>query len=588
MMRAGGERRRWAAMMLAGLGLAAAGCGGTAAGDGKLDEVAPPGKADGLYGACEVAQVVAYANDPASTVEQMKADGVYTRAAENIAAVRNGPDGLAGSDDDHHFADIAELDAVYYVGPKTMDRLVAACKHRCWAVPEAEVIFSPQPYGDSHLERVAALIDGARRSIDVAMYSFRDHAILDALARAVARGVQVRFVFEKARDDRSEPDGGFSAELEQRGVDVRYINKIMHHKFAIIDGPVDSLDAAYSGTLISGSGNWSYSAATRYDENTVIISGHGELLLRFQMEFNHVWANSRDFVWEDFTQVTTKPIGEHLIVDDAWAEALFTSANFDTYVSSRYGPTFSVMRGSNTVSDRLLELIAAAEQSIHIASGHLRSRPVAEALMARQTERPEMDIRVYLDNQEYISRWYDEQQQLELLECLDEAGDSEAQIQDCYDKGYYFSYPLVAAGIAVRFKSYCYRWHYSYAAQMHHKVLIFDGRILATGSYNLSDNAEHNTIENIVIYHGERFGDLVERYEANFEQLWRTGRDADGYGALLDEIENGSGPFPIVFEPMALDWTELTALKQAIREHCPDIDSDAYRQAPEDHTTCER
>ncbi len=558
-------------------------------GDDKLDEIAPPGKADGMFGECEVKQVLVYVNDLDNTQDVMKSDGIYTRAAKNILAHRNGPDGLAGTDDDDYFDTFEELDDVYYVGPKTMQRLVDACKYRCWAVPSAEVIFSPQAYDNSHLSKAAELIDHAQQSVDVAMYSFRDYNILDSLGRAVQRGVRVRFIFESANEDRKDPEGSFSAKLEDRGVDVRYINKIMHHKFAIIDGPVDSLDQAYTSTLITGSGNWSNSAATRYDENTVVISGDGELLLRFQKEFNHVWENSRDFVWDTSLQQSfSKPIFDRYIVDDPWVDAVFTSANFKTYDSARYGPTFSVIRGSNKVADTLVKLIGQAQESIHIASGHLRSRPVAEALLAKWEENPQMDIRVYLDNQEYISEWYNTNQEMELMDCLNDAGDSEAKIQDCYDNGYHFSYPVYEAGIPVRFKTYCYRWHYSYAVQMHHKYLIFDGKTLASGSYNLSDNAEHNTIENMVIYHADRFPDLLNAYEQNFESIWTTGETDHLYENLMDEIENGSGPVPIVFDSMALTWPQVTELKQAIRDACPDVNSDDYRRNPQDHRTCYR
>ena len=47
-------------------------------------------------------------------------------------------------------------------------------------------------------------------------------------------------------------------------------------------------------------------------------------------------------------------------------------------------------------------------------------------------------------------------------------------------------------------------------------------------------------------------------------------------------------PFPIVFDSMALTWPEVSALKQAIWENCPDINSWQYRSSPQSHTTCER
>jgi len=571
------------------LTLALAACGGTESPDGKFDPAAPGGKADAYYGECEIRQVLAWVNDPEVSIEVMKNFGVHTRACKNIIAYRNGPDGIPGSGDDDYFDDAQELDDVYWVGKRAFEQMVMAVAHRCGHTPTAEVIFSPQSYSNSHLTRVIGLINAAQRSIDIAMYSFSDYSIHDALRQAVDRGVSVRFIFESANSDRTDPDGSMSAKLEEIGIDVRYVNKIMHHKFAIFDGPRDSVDDAITGILATGSGNWSHSAGTRYDENTIIVTGCDELLLRFQKEFNLLWENSRDFSYmQTFDWLLSKTITDWMIPDIPVADAAFTSANFKTYVSSRYGPTFSVIRGENEISDVLVDLIQNARSSILIASGHLRSRPVSEALMARHAANPDLDIRVYLDGQEYISEWYQNEQDNDLEDCLEAAGDSEAKQQDCIDKGYYFCYVVHQAGIPLRFKYYSYRWDYTYAKQMHHKYLIIDGEILAAGSYNLSDNAEHNTLENMVIYHRITFPALVDAFTDNFETLWVTGESEGYYDDLVDLILNSTAPFPIVFDPMALTWDEVTYLKGIIRDHCPDINSEPFRTDPAAHQTCYR
>lgn len=582
-----------AARVLLALSLAAvSACGGAPGADspdGRDDAIADPGKADAVWGECEVREVLGLVNDLGTTAESLKAAGVHTRAANNIAAYRAGVDGVLGTEDDLIIEDIEELDGVPWVGPVAMRQLVEAILWRCQISPYAEVIFSPQRYADSHLARARALIDGAQVSIDLAMYSFSDTSLMDALGDAVQRGVQVRMIFETANADHLDPDGSRSAGLEDRGIDVRYVNKIMHHKFALFDGPQQNVDQAYTATLMTGSANWSHSAGTRYDENTVVLTGHSELALRFQREFNHLWANSRDFVWGDgFDFYETLPVAEAAIVDNPDVDAVFTSANFRTYVSSAYGNTFSVITGRNAVTDRLIQLVDEATESIRIASGHFRLRGLAEALMAKAAANPEMDIRVYLDNQEYVSQWYSEEQERDLADCLAAAGDSDSAIRGCYDRGFYFSYPLYDAGIDVRFKTYCYRWHYSYAPQMHNKFLIFDDRVVASGSYNLSDNAEHNTLENLVIYDAHGLPALVQDFSDRFEALWVTGEAESAYDSLVQQIEGPSLTFPIVFDAMALTWPEVTALKQLIRDHCPDINSEDFRTHPEAHTYCVR
>jgi phosphatidylserine/phosphatidylglycerophosphate/cardiolipin synthase-like enzyme len=557
--------------------------------DGKDDVALVGGKADSMFSECQQDKVIDLVNDPLITTEDLKDRGLHTRAARNLIERRNGDDGEPGTGDDFLFETLAQIDDVSWVGPVAMEQLGSMVADLCIepAGGEAEIIFSPQPYEDSHLARVAELINDAEESVDIAMYSFSDHRIMDALEDAEDRGIEIRMIFEPARDERDEGANTRSAELEEIGVDVRYINKIMHHKFAIIDGPRELLsqNATDQGILVTGSGNWSNSAGTRYDENTVITFGNAELNMRFQKEFNHVWAHSRDYdngAGHEFFETDT--IDESMIPEDPTVDAVFTSDNFRTYYSSRYGETFSVERGRNTVADEIVEYIDAAEESIWIASGHLRSRPISEALLRKAENNPGVDIKVYLDGQEYVSEWAHNEEVSDQEDCLEEAGDSEAQRQDCLDKSYHYSFDIDRAGnIDLRFKYYAYRWHYTYAEQMHHKYMIVDGETVLSGSYNYSDNAEHNTIENMVVYHEEGFPGIVQKYQDNFLKIWDTGEGK--YDDLMDRIESGES-FPLVFDSMALTWDEVNDLKSAIYYNCEDVNSQDFRRHPERHTMC--
>jgi len=69
---------------------------------------------------------------------------------------------------------------------------------------------------------------------------------------------------------------------------------------------------------------------------------------------------------------------------------------------------------------------------------------------------------------------------------------------------------LKAAGIEVR--------NDTNPAYMHDKIMIIDGIIVITGSYNYSTNAEENNNENIIII----LSDNVARvYEHEFEKIWK-------------------------------------------------------------------
>ena len=549
--------------------------------DGR-DDPFPTGKADSIAaGSAEALAVLALVNDPATTLEILDDDArLHRTAAANIIEHRDGPSGL--------FDTLAELDSVSYVGPFALGQLLQYAIETGFLAPGpgkfVDVIFSPQSYDSSHNARVAQLIDDAQHTVDVAMYSFSDAQISDALEAAVERGVKVRFVFETGNDDRKKTGADLltskSGRLEQMGINVRYVNKIMHHKFVIVDGPRDDQSRAHTAIVASGSGNWSFGAATKYDENTLLFSGYPELALRLQNEFNLLWEHSRDVVVDaDLPyELSGLVIGD--IADSPDVHAFFTSDNFDVS-----GTTFK-KTGRDTISTAWVEAIENATESIRIASGHLRSRPISEAVMAKAAQNPGIDIRIYLDGQEYISEFYQGQQDSDLAECLAGAT-TDTQIRNCTDKGFYFGYDVgEIAGVPVRYKYYSYRWHYSYADQMHHKYMVIDGDELYTGSYNLSNNAERNTFENTLAFSGPDHADLVAAYESNFETLWDTERDG-----LLDELRTEietADSIPLVFESMALTWSEITSLKELIRDNCADINTQDFRVHPDKHKFCPR
>jgi phosphatidylserine/phosphatidylglycerophosphate/cardiolipin synthase-like enzyme len=139
----------------------------------------------------------------------------------------------------------------------------------------------------------------------------------------------------------------------------------------------------------------------------------------------------------------------------------------------------------------------------------------------------------------------------------------------------------------VRYKFYAFRWDYSYAPQMHNKFMLIDGDELWTGSYNLSDNAEHNTFENMMQLRGLAYAGLITAYRDQFLTLWNTRRDDGSLADLQNEIATAAN-IPLVFDAIALDHAEVTALKQLIVDNCPAVYSDPYKDAPASHQYCPR
>lgn len=549
------------------------------------------GKADGGIdeGSPEARGVLMLVNDPAETAATLKSGaGITIRAAGNIVRHRDGTDGTPGTADDDRFDTLAELDAIPYVGPATLAALVERARELGYVGgrPELDVMFSPLPAAQSHNRRIEQLIRSAQHSIDIAIYSYSDAGIAAALADRVQHGVQVRFIFETAAEDRKLTDpaaraSSRSGRIEASGIDVRWMNKVMHHKFVLVDGPRDDRAHAATTKLVMGSANWSASAATQFDENTVFIESSAELAAAFQHEFDRLWLGSRDFVGPAPAQgPSTAQISPADVLDDEGLEALFTSHNF--VPGGPDGTTWRVDRDKMELTNAWTAAVERAQRSIHVATTHLRLRPLAEALIAKKQANPSLDIKVYLDQQEYISPSGDAAQRAETEACL-AAATTEIQRFNCTHKNFLYSKALADAGIELRFKSYAYRWDHSYAAQMHSKYMVVDGEEVLTGSFNASMSSEQATFESGLRVYGAAYAPFVAQFEQNFAAMWDAGRDL--LAPLRAKIETAS-TIPIVFPAMALTYDEFGDLRALIRASCPAVDSEAYRTNAPAHRTC--
>lgn len=104
-------------------------------------------KTDDRYTACQLREVLAMLNRSTTTEDSLRAalSGLRTgpRAAANLVTHRNGADGVHGTGDDDLYDDLNEIDAVAYVGPATLDRLIAEIDANC------QVDLATRPYIDS-------------------------------------------------------------------------------------------------------------------------------------------------------------------------------------------------------------------------------------------------------------------------------------------------------------------------------------------------------------------------------------------------------------------------------------------------------
>lgn len=142
----------------------------------------------------------------------------------------------------------------------------------------SEASFSP---GHDCLQTIRALLAGTRRKVDICVFTITDNRISDAIVDCHARGVQVRVITD---DDKSGDRGSDIDRLENVGVPVRVDHSPyhMHHKYAIFDDK----------TLLTGSYNWTRSAAEVNEEN-IITTGDAALVKQFSGHFAELWKNTK-------------------------------------------------------------------------------------------------------------------------------------------------------------------------------------------------------------------------------------------------------------------------------------------------------
>ena len=153
--------------------------------------------------------------------------------------------------------------------------------------------FEHQDYSpSSNLEpEEIAILAKARRKIDIAMYSFTDLEVANALASEARAGIRIR-VYRDAdqyaqEESRAAGRPTTSSILRAAGVEVRVKPRrdLMHLKSYEVD---DSF-------LRTGSANWSRSGLT-YQDNDVVYIQLPQSIKAFETDFEAMWSRPDNLV----------------------------------------------------------------------------------------------------------------------------------------------------------------------------------------------------------------------------------------------------------------------------------------------------
>jgi phosphatidylserine/phosphatidylglycerophosphate/cardiolipin synthase-like enzyme len=198
---------------------------------------------------------------------------------------------------------------------------------------------------------LAQFLDGAERTLDIAQYDFNLGAataaiVGDALRRAAARGVRVRFAYnvDHARPvpvpPPPEPDVQLLATLPVDAVAIGGIPDLMHHKYVVRD----------AGSVWTGSTNWTDDSWTR-QENVVVLVDSEKIATAYRLDFEQL--------------VTTRDVGKSGFVDPRW----------DSGIRAWFTPGHG-----EDLSARIAKLMRRARRRVRICSPVITTGPVLGTL----------------------------------------------------------------------------------------------------------------------------------------------------------------------------------------------------------------
>lgn len=289
---------------------------------------------------------------------------------------------------------------------------------------------------------LAAAIDSARLSVDVAIYSLSLNSIRDALIAAHKRGVQVRMVMESENLDRADPQ-----KLKDAGIPILGDRRegLMHDKFVVID----------NAEVWTGSMNFTDSGA--YDDNNNLMRIRStEMAENFTKEFEEMFVDDK--------------FGDNILAETPNPKVEIDGTPIDVYFSP-----------DDKVQTSLLDLLAAAEESVYFLAFSFTADPLGEAIRSRAKDG--VTAAGVMDKEQVNS-----------------------------NVGTEFD-PFNQAGLNVL--------RDANEGQMHHKVMILDESIVVLGSYNFTNSAETRNDEALLVIYNEQ---IAAQFMAEFDRVLSLAR----------------------------------------------------------------
>lgn len=145
---------------------------------------------------------------------------------------------------------------------------------------KSNAFFSP---GDACRNTIINQIRYAASRVHICVFTISDDKITSAIIDSHKRGRDVKIITD---NDKSLDMGSDIDRLSKEGIAIRMdsTSNHMHHKFMVVD----------DSSLITGSYNWTLSAA-KYNHENVLLTTEGGVVKSFLKEFSQLWKKMEPY-----------------------------------------------------------------------------------------------------------------------------------------------------------------------------------------------------------------------------------------------------------------------------------------------------
>lgn len=306
---------------------------------------------------------------------------------------------------------------------------------------------------------LAAAMDAARVSLDVAAFELNNPLLTEAMLAAAARGLRVRVVTDDEHGLRNEDSS--LGQLQAAGIPVVADDRsaLMHNKFVVVDGALLASPLAGQASVWSGSMNLTVNGSGRHNNNLLQLRS-AEATRRYQAEFD-----------EMFTQGLFGPRSPQGATAPFTADGL-PSQTGKGRIAIYFGP-------EDDLAMALDAALAGARESIRFMAFSFTLDELGATLLRQATAG--VTVQGIFERTGSETVW--------------------SELGPLYCAG--------LAGLAVRQDGNPWL--------LHHKVFLIDDHTVVTGSANFSGNGTDANDENLLVIDDPA---LAAPYAAEFARRW--------------------------------------------------------------------